>query len=168
VTGAARRRPIRCGALRAALPALLLLLAACEQGGRAVEVPGAAPTAAGQPALPTARARVGDAELQVELATTPEQRAAGLRGRDVPVGTGMAFRYPGGEQVRFTMSGVDRPLVAVFAWQGRARSVEQLAPCAGTVAQCPTYGPAGPVDVVVEAAPGSLPSARPGDPVTVG
>lgn len=124
--------------------------------------------ATGQPPLPAVRGSVGAVPLVLEVASTDVEREAGLRGRVVPAGTGMAFPYPGGRVVRFTMAGVDRPLVAVFARAGRALSVERLVPCAGTVDQCPTYGPPEPVDVVVETAPGTLPVARPGDPVVVG
>ena len=123
---------------------------------------------ASQPPLPVVPAQVGQVRLQVEVAATPEQQAAGLRGRQVPPGSGMVFPYPGSRTVRFTMAGVDRPLVAVFARGGRAVSVERLVPCAGTVAACPTYGPDEPVDLVLEAAPASLPDARPGDVVVLG
>ena len=114
------------------------------------------------------RVSIGGVQLEVELALSEEQRRNGLRDREVPPGSGMAFPFEPAQQVRFTMSEVELPLVAVFARAGRAVSVEQLVPCAGTVAQCPVYGPEEPVDLVVEAAPGSLPSARPGDPVVLG
>ena len=114
------------------------------------------------------RVRIGDVELEVELALTDEQRRAGLRDREVPEGFGMAFPYDPAQRVRFTMSEVELPLVAVFARDGVAVSVEQLEPCPGSIAQCPVYGPDEPVDLVVEAAPASLPSARPGDPVVLG
>lgn len=143
----------------------LVLVAACAPRG--ATAPGQAVTPAGQPRLPLGTAYVGGEALQVELATTPEQRAAGLRGRAVPPGTGMAFGYPEPAEVRFTMAGVDRPLVAVFVRGGRALTVELLSPCAATVEQCPTYGPAEPVDLVVEAAPGTLVRAQPGDPVVL-
>ena len=161
-----------------ALPALALglLVAGCGGGSDAApdETPAlpssavpapAAPT--GQPRLPTAQGSIGGVPLELELATTPEQRSAGLRDREVPPGTGMAFVYPAPAAVRFTMSGVERPLVAVFALDGRAVSVEQLVPCAGSVQECPTYGPPTPVDLVVEVAPGTLPDARPGDEVVL-
>lgn len=112
----------------------------------------------------TVQVRVGDVRLQAEVADDDEERAAGLRGRDgVPPGTGMVFRYDDPRPVRFTMSEVDYPLVAVFARDGRVVAVEQMPPCAASVADCPTYGPDEPVDTVVEAAPESLPSAAPGD-----
>ncbi len=111
--------------------------------------------------------QVGAVVLTVELAVTQEERERGLRGRDVPLGTGMAFRYDAPQRVRFTMSRVDRPLVAVFARAGHAVLVEQMPPCADTVERCPLYGPAEPVDLVVEAAPESLPAARAGDPVVL-
>lgn len=103
----------------------------------------------------------------MDVARTQEQKEQGLRGRDVPLGTGMAFPYDPARPVRFTMSGVDRPLVGVFARAGRAVAVERMTPCPGSVAQCPTYGPDEPVDLVVEAAPESLPDARVGDPVAL-
>lgn len=134
--------------------AALLLLVAC----RGDPEPASAPTPAS----------VGDVVLQVELALTPEQRRQGLRGREVRPGTGMAFPYDPAQRVAFTMSEVTRPLVAVFARDARAVSVEQLVPCPGSVEQCPAYGPDEPVDLVVEAAPESLPAARPGDPVVLG
>ena len=138
----------------------LLVLAGCGSD------PGSPPPA---PAAAAAAARVGAVELRVELATTSAQRKQGLRGRAaVPPGTGMAFPYDPARPVRFTMAGVDLPLVAVFARQGRAVSVEQLAPCAGSVEQCPVYGPAAAVDLVLEAAPGTLAGARVGDAVTLG
>ncbi len=121
----------------------------------------------GTPIGAAARATVGAVELRVEVARTPEQKEQGLRGREVPLGAGMAFPYDPARPVRFTMSRVDRPLVGVFARAGRAVAVERMAPCTGSVAQCPTYGPGEPVDLVVEAAPESLPDARAGDPVAL-
>ena len=119
---------------------------------------------------PAARTvRVGGVELRVEVATTQAQREQGLRGRaEVPPGTGMAFPYDDPRPVRFTMAGVDLPLVAVFARDGRALSVEQLAPCAGSVAECPLYGPDAAVDLVLEAAPATFAGVRVGDAVTLG
>lgn len=119
----------------------------------------------GAPELP--RVTVGAVALDVDLAVTEEEQRAGLRGREVPPGYGMAFPQDPARVVRLTMSGVDRPLVAVFARDGRAVHVARMAPCAGSVDACPSYGPDEPVDLVVEAAPGSLPSARAGDPVVL-
>ncbi len=155
---------------RWAVVALLgLALAGCGAGSADPPPPVAVPALpSAQPPLPTAPVQVGAVRLVAELARTPEQREAGLRGREVPPGTGMAFRYPEGAVVAFTMAGVDRPLVAVFAAKGRAVLVVRMPPCAGTVAQCPSYGPATPVDLVVEAAPGTLVGAAEGDPVRVG
>lgn len=138
--------------------ALVLLLVGCSS----------APAPSGQAALPTVAASVGDVALVLEVASTTGQKAAGLRGRAVPPGTGMAFPYPQARPVRFTMSEVTVPLVGVFSLGGVVVSVEQMAPCPGTVAQCPTYGPAGAVDLVVETAPETLPSVRSGDPVRLG
>ncbi len=108
--------------------------------------------------------QVGDVTIKAEVADNPQTRSDGLRGREgVPPGTGMVFRFGGEAQQRFTMSGVTYPLVAVFALRGTVVKVEQMVPCAGTLAECPTYGPVGVVDTVLEAAPGSLPQAARGD-----
>ena len=139
--------------MRAAL-AVLLLVAAC--GGSGPQERGLTPVT------------VGGVRLDVELAVTDEEQRAGLRDREVPPGFGMAFPYDPPRRVRFTMSEVERPLVAVFSRDGRAVSVEQLVPCPGSIDECPLYGPDEPVDLVVEAAPESLPSARAGDPVVLG
>jgi uncharacterized membrane protein (UPF0127 family) len=146
--------------------ALALLLAACSSGSSAEQ-----PAAAGSPAttasLPVERLVVGGVPLQVEVASTPQQRSDGLRGRTVvPAGTGMVFRYDTARDVRFTMSGVEPPLVAVFARAGRVVAVAQMAPCPGSLQECPTYGADTAVDTVVEAAPGSLPEVRVGDTVS--
>ena len=144
-----------------ALAALALLAAGCTSS----PAPSAAPSSV--PAAPaTVPLSVGGVALQVEVADTPQERSDGLRGRTVvPPGTGMVFRYDSPREVRFTMSGVEPPLVAVFVREGRVVAVAQMAPCTGTVAQCPTYGPDEPVDTVVEAAPASLPAVRVGDAV---
>ncbi len=108
--------------------------------------------------------RVGETTIRAEVADTPQTRSDGLRGRDgVPLGTGMVFRFEGEGRQRFTMSGVTYPLVAVFALRGVVVKVEQMVPCAGSLAECPTYGPDGVVDTVLEAAPESLPDAVRGD-----
>lgn len=128
--------------------------------------PRAAPSGHGDGA--TVPATVGGVVLLVELADTEAERIAGLRGRVVPPGSGMVFRFDPPRPVRFTMSGVTEPLVAAFVRDGVVLAVSQLAPCAGSLARCPTYGPEQPVDSVVEAAPASLPHVATGDRVRVG
>lgn len=149
--------------------ALAVLLAACSSGSAGPAPSTAAATAAptAPATLPVERLLVGGVPLQVEVATTPQQKSDGLRGRTVvPPGTGMVFRYAPPRDVRFTMSGVEPPLVAVFVRDGRVVAVEQMAPCPGSLQECPTYGAGTPVDDVVEAAPGSLPDVRVGDTVS--
>lgn len=148
--------------LLAAVSLAALALAGCD-GGQEADPPAAPADVAVAVSVGLA---VGDVRLQVEVADDEAERAAGLRGRDgVPAGTGMVFRYPSARPVRFTMSRVTFPLTAVFAREGRVVAVEQMPPCAGTLAQCPTYGPDEPVDTVVEAAPPSLAGVAVGDPL---
>lgn len=169
--------------MRAALLAGALLLTACGGGDASPSTPSAAPSAPSAPpsasgsapaplatpSLPVVVVTVGGTPVQAEVADTDQTRSDGLRGRrSVPPGTGMVFRFPEARPVGFTMSGVTYPLVAVFALEGEVVAVEQMVPCAGTIAACPVYGPDGPVDTVLEAAPETLPDVAVGDALVDG
>jgi uncharacterized membrane protein (UPF0127 family) len=154
-------RRVRCLLL---LAAALPLLSACR-GDRAVaQAPPApsttpAPAARSTPGPRTAVVRVGRAApVQAEVASTRAARATGLMGRtDVPVGTGMVFRYDAPSSSDYWMYTVPVPLTAVFALHGRVVDVVEMAPCVtSTPAQCPTYGPGTPYDTVLETAPETL------------
>lgn len=126
------------------------------------------PPAVGSPSQPsTVPVTLGGVRVQAEVADDSAEREAGLRGRpSIPPGTGMVFRFPQTRPVRFTMSRVNTPLAAAFVLRGQVVSVEQMAPCPGSVADCPTYGPPGPVDNVVETSPETMAPVRPGDRFT--
>ena len=117
------------------------------------------------PAEETVRARLGEVDLVLEVADTPEERATGLMGREsVPPGTGMVFTYDEPVVAKFYMYRVPVPLTAVFVLQGRVVHTVVMPPCPEQDPQaCPRYGPASPFDTVVETAPETVEGVRPGD-----
>jgi uncharacterized membrane protein (UPF0127 family) len=88
--------------------------------------------------------------LALEHAITPEQQALGLMFRtELPPQQGMLFSFRPARRVSFWMKNVAIPLDMVFL---RDRAIVAIAadvlPCAAE--PCPTYGPAEPVDMVIE------------------
>lgn len=57
---------------------------------------------------------LGQNKLIVEVATTPEQKAQGLSGRNEIGSDGMLFLFPGGQEVRFWMK--DMQFALDFIW----------------------------------------------------
>lgn len=90
------------------------------------------------------------AQIQLEVARTPEQQAKGLMYRPaLPDNRGMLFPFPTAQPVRFWMKNVPVPLDMVFLQNGVVRYVQAAAPpCASE--PCPTYGPDVPIDMVIE------------------
>lgn len=98
----------------------------------------------------------------VEIALTVEEQIRGLQGRDsLQPGSGMLFLYPKAAPRAFWMKDVLMPLDIVFAdGQGRITEVlEQLPPCLGPVAHCPSYRSRSPARYVLEISAGQA-SAR--------
>ncbi len=98
----------------------------------------------------------------VEIALTDEEQIRGLQGRDsLQPGSGMLFLYPEATPQAFWMKDVLMPLDIVFAdGQGRITEVlEQLPPCLGPVAHCPSYRSRSPARYVLEISAGQA-SAR--------
>ena len=93
----------------------------------------------------------GPTDLDVELATTREERAAGLMGvEELPADQGMAFLY--GEPTRngFWMKDTLIPLSIAFVDQdGRVIAVRDMEPCSAD--PCPLYGAGEPYVLAVEA-----------------
>lgn len=141
----------------------LALLSGCSPAGDPAA--GDSP-AGGTPGGEPVTVVVDGVSLQVDVADTQDERSQGLRGRPgVPPGTGMVFLYDEPTVSRYTMSGVTFPLVAVWVDGDTVVGVEQMEPCAGSLSECPVYGPDAEADAVVEAAPESLPDVEVGDPV---
>lgn len=132
----------------------LLLLPACSsEPEAAAPMPTASPAGAG---VTVVAGRSGP--VAVEVADDDQERAVGLMRRaEVPVGTGMVFRYDAPSTGRYYMFDVQVPLTAVFAREGRVVGVVDMPPCPQPQPQdCPTYGPDAPFDTVLETAPGTL------------
>lgn len=159
------------------LPVLAVLLTSAAGCGSAAPAaapapaPVRAPTAAPAPAPADDRVRVqaGPVSVRAEVADDVAERATGLmRRRAVPPGTGMLFRYAAPVAHRFYMYDVAVPLTAVFALRGQVVGVLTMPPCTERQpSACPTYGPRGTFDTVLEAAPETLRGVREGDPLTV-
>ena len=135
--------------------ALLLTLTACSSAEMA-----AAPDDG------RVRGTLDGVRLVLEVADTQEERAVGLMRREsVPAGTGMVFRYDAPTTGRFYMFDVPIPLRAVFVRDGAVVFNVVMPPCEKGIApqDCPTYGPDGEFDTVVETAPETLPDVQPGD-----
>lgn len=132
---------------------LLLALTACSGGDPA-------------PDDGRVRGTLDGVRLVLEVADTEQERAVGLMRRtSVPDGTGMVFRYDAPTEGRFYMFDVPIPLRAVFVRDGKVVFNVVMPPCENGVApqDCPTYGPDGQFDTVVETAPETLPDVQLGD-----
>jgi uncharacterized protein len=125
------------------IPALLALwLLCCPPGSPAGEAPQKLPVAAGF--------TMGEVRIDLEVARTPREMALGLMHRhDLPDDRGMLFAFKAPTVARFWMKNVPIPLDMIFLRRGEiihiARSVP---PCRSRI--CPVYGPASPVDQVIE------------------
>ena len=138
--------------------AAAVMLSACASDEPATAVPEG-----------SVRAELGGVPLVLEVADSPQERAAGLMGRQqVPPGTGMLFRFDQPVVSRFYMYRVPVPLTAVFVRDGRVVHTVVMPPCTEQDPQaCPRYGPESAFDTVVETAPETLERVRPGDTLTI-
>jgi hypothetical protein len=149
-----------CHRTRLLVVALLaLLLAGCggiATGGapppptQTPVVPTAAPTSTSTPATAanTIPLSIGEHVLQVELATTPEERTQGLMFReDLPPNGGMLFVFPTSLPRAFWMQNTPLPLsIAFLDEEGRILNIEQMEP----LDPGPRYRSAGPARYALE------------------
>lgn len=151
---------------RLAAGVLLLALLGCSGEEEPVD---AAPSGSASPAVETVRATLGDVELELEVADSPEERATGLmRRQEVPPGTGMVFTWDEPVQSKFYMFDVPIPLKAVFVSEGEVVFSVVMPPCTEPApGDCPLYGPDEAFDTVVETAPETLPDVEVGDRLVV-
>lgn len=97
-----------------------------------------------------ARMQVGDRQIDLEVARTPQQQAMGLMYRDrLDDDRGMLFPFDAPQPVRFWMKNVRIPLDMIFL---RGREVVGISadvpPCQSPARLCPTYSPGD--DVLVD------------------
>jgi uncharacterized protein len=111
----------------------------------------AAPSSSIGQTLPiTATAQLAGKTFQLEVAQTPDQQAMGLMYRPaLPDDRGMLFPMESPRPVTFWMRNVPVSLDMVFVYNGSIVAIaSNVPPCATT--SCPTYGPRGLVDQVLE------------------
>lgn len=103
--------------------------------------------------------RVGDRDVPVVVADSPDERVRGLRGRPGPAPyEGMLFVFDEVSTAGFTMAGVPEPLdIAFFDASGRRIDELRMVPCAGTDATCPLYRASAPYRYTLETAPNQMP-----------
>ncbi|MEG4576390.1 DUF192 domain-containing protein [Microcoleus sp. N3A4] len=107
-------------------------------------------TTSGQVLPVSARARIADRQIELEVAKTPEQQATGLMYRtSLPDDRGMLFEFKPARWVNFWMKNCQISLDMIFLRDGVVEAIEVSAPPC-TADPCPTYGPDTPVDRVIE------------------
>lgn len=112
----------------------------------------------------TAKAIVGDAEIKLEVATTPEQMAKGVMFRsDLPSDRGMLFPIAPPREVQFWMKNVQIPLDILFIRDGQVQSIAPNVPGCASLSEssfddCPRVRSTGRVDQVLEVPAGTAQS----------
>jgi uncharacterized protein len=98
----------------------------------------------------SAKARIADRQIELEVAKTPEQQAMGLMYRtSLPNDRGMLFEFKPARWVNFWMKNCKMSLDMIFLRDGVIQGIQAAAPPC-TADPCPTYGPDTPVDRVIE------------------
>ena len=107
-------------------------------------------TTSGQVLPISARARIADRAIELEVAKTTEQQAMGLMYRtSLADDRGMLFEFKPPRLVNFWMKNCKISLDMIFLRDGVVEAIEVSAPPC-TADPCPTYGPDIMVDRVIE------------------
>ena len=141
----------------------VLAIAACSPGGE-----GPVATVAGPlEALPVVTVTIGTLELDVAVADSEAERAAGLAGvDDLGPLDGLLFAFPAEVETRFTMRGTLIPLdVAFISSDGLVTDVQAMAVCEGD--PCPPHAAPGPYRWALETPAGGLSDVRRGDAFSI-
>lgn len=117
----------------------------------------------------TAIAIMAGQRIELEVATTSQQKSIGLMYREfLPPNRGMLFTFSPSQYASFWMKNVSIPLDMVFLQGNRIVAIAANVPPCNTI-PCPTYGPAKKIDRVIE-----LPGGRaielglqPGDSISI-
>jgi uncharacterized protein len=122
--------------VRTAAALLLVAIAGCGDSGSGTTV------------------KVGDAEVQAEVADTPAEQAKGLSGRPpLAADEGMLFEFAGSSRQAFWMKEMRFPIDIVWIDKGRVSQVSPSvpAPKPGTPdSELPLYRPRQAIDSVLE------------------
>jgi uncharacterized membrane protein (UPF0127 family) len=107
-------------------------------------------TTSGQVLPVSARARIADRQIELEVAKTSEQQAMGLMYRtSLADDRGMLFEFKPARWVNFWMKNCKISLDMIFLRDGVVTAIAAEAPPC-TADPCPTYGPDTAVDRVIE------------------
>lgn len=98
----------------------------------------------------SAEATIAGEIVELEVARTPAQQALGLMFRPaLPDNRGMLFPFDPPRPVGFWMKNVPVSLDMIFLLEGEVTAIAaNVPPC--THEPCPSYGPATPIDLVLE------------------
>ncbi len=98
----------------------------------------------------SAKIKVNNQEIELEVAQTPEQQQLGLMFRSsLPDNRGMLFPFSPPQTVKFWMKNVTIPLDMIFLERGTIKAIlSSVPPC--SLDPCPIYGPDVPIDMVLE------------------
>ncbi|MBE9127463.1 MULTISPECIES: DUF192 domain-containing protein [unclassified Coleofasciculus] len=97
-----------------------------------------------------AEAQIGGQRILLEVTRTPQEQQMGLMYRtSLAPNRGMLFSFNPPRPVGFWMRNVKIPLDMVFLRDGEVQAIAASVPPCTTVT-CPTYGPEGLVDQVIE------------------
>ena len=107
-------------------------------------------TTSGQVLPVSAKARIADRPIKLEVAKTVEQQDIGLMYRtSLPDDRGMLFEFKSAQKVNFWMKNCQISLDMIFLRDGVVEAIELSAPPC-TADPCPTYGSDTAVDQVIE------------------
>jgi uncharacterized membrane protein (UPF0127 family) len=98
----------------------------------------------------SAKTRIADRPIELEVAKTAEQQDMGLMYRtSLPDDRGMLFEFQSARKVNFWMKNCKISLDMIFLRDGVVEAIELSAPPC-TADPCPSYGPDTAVDQVIE------------------
>ena len=128
-------------------------LVGCSSGTPAISSspsPEPTPEFLGQMLPISAEATIAGEIFELEVARTPEQQALGLMFRPaLAENRGMLFPFDPPRPVGFWMKNVPVSLDMIFLLENEVKAIAaNVPPC--TKEPCPTYGPATPIDRVLE------------------
>ncbi|WP_373693743.1 DUF192 domain-containing protein [Limnofasciculus baicalensis] len=108
------------------------------------------PLNSGQMLPISAEAQMGNQQILLEVARTPQEQQIGLMYRtSLPDDRGMLFPFNPAQAVSFWMKNVKISLDMVFLRDGEVKAIASNVPGC-TSSPCPTYGPGVAIDQVIE------------------